>query len=70
MKIPDLSRVAFTRRLIALSVTITACVGFLQGKVSVEAFMALASVVVTFYFTKAQVNELLRNGHSETTNPD
>jgi len=65
MTFPDLTHLAFTRRLIALGVTFTSCAGFLQGKVPAEAFIALVSMIITFYFTKAQVNELLRSENKE-----
>lgn len=42
------------KTILSLAVIITTCILTFNGLVSVEAFMAIASAIITYYFTKAE----------------
>lgn len=43
------------KTILSLSVIITTCILTFKNIVSVEAFMAIASAIITYYFTKKEV---------------
>ena len=45
------------KTMLSLAVIITTCVLTCKNVVSVEAFMAIASAIVTYYFTKKEKEE-------------
>lgn len=45
------------KTILSLCVIITTCILTFNGKVSVEAFMAIASAIITYYFTKKENKE-------------
>ncbi len=45
------------KTILSLAVIITTCVLTFKQLVSVEAFMAIASAIITYYFTKAETKE-------------
>lgn len=45
------------KTLLSLLVITTTCVLTFKGVVSVEAFMAIASAIITYYFTKTEKKE-------------
>lgn len=45
------------KTMLSLAVIITTCVLTCKNVVSVEAFMAIASAIVTYYFTKSKEKE-------------
>ena len=52
-----LKKILSARFLLAVMFGVTACAGFLMKLMPVEAFMALAGSVVTFYFTRPRKPE-------------
>ncbi len=51
------SKTFSARFLMALMFSLTACIGFLKGKLADEAFMSLVGAVVTAYFLKSPTDE-------------
>lgn len=49
------------KTILSLCVIITTCVLTFKNIVSVEAFMAIASAIITYYFTKNEKNESEEN---------
>lgn len=45
------------KTILSLCVIITTCILTFKNIVSVEAFMAIASAIITYYFTKNENNE-------------
>lgn len=45
------------KTILSLCVIITTCVLTFRGVISVEAFMAIASAIITYYFTKSEKKE-------------
>ncbi len=45
------------KTILSLCVIITTCILTFNGTVSVEAFMAIASAIITYYFTKKENKE-------------
>ena len=45
------------KTILSLCVIITTCVLTFKGVISVEAFMAIASAIITYYFTKKESEE-------------
>ena len=45
------------KTILSLCVIITTCILTFKNIVSVEAFMAIASAIITYYFTKKEKNE-------------
>lgn len=45
------------KTILSLAVIFTVCRLTFNGTVSVEAFMAIASAIITYYFTKKENNE-------------
>ena len=45
------------KTILSLCVIITTCILTFNGTVSVEAFMAIASAIITYYFTKKEKEE-------------
>lgn len=45
------------KTILSLCVIITTCILTFKNIVSVEAFMAIASAIITYYFTKSENNE-------------
>lgn len=42
------------KTILSLSVIFTTCVLTFKGTISVESFMAIASAIITYYFTKKE----------------
>ena len=51
-----LAKTFSARWLMAIMFSVTACVGFLLGRVPTDAFIPILGVVVTFYFSKSPVD--------------
>jgi hypothetical protein len=45
------------KTILSLAVIITTCILTFKGIISVEAFMAIASAIITYYFTKKEGEE-------------
>lgn len=45
------------KTILSLCVIITTCILTFKGVVSVEAFMAIASSIITYYFTKKEATQ-------------
>lgn len=45
------------KTILSLCVIITTCILTFRGIISVEAFMAIAGSIITYYFTKKENNE-------------
>ena len=45
------------KTILSLCVIITTCILTFKGIISVEAFMAIASAIITYYFTKSEKEE-------------
>ena len=45
------------KTILSLAVIITTCILTLKGVISVESFMAIASAIITYYFTKKEDKE-------------
>lgn len=45
------------KTILSLCVIITTCVLTFKGIISVEAFMAIASAIITYYFTRTEKKE-------------
>ena len=45
------------KTILSLCIIITTCVLTFKGVISVEAFMAIASAIITYYFTKNEKKE-------------
>lgn len=45
------------KTILSLAVIITVCILTFKNMVSVEAFMAIASAIITYYFTKKEKEE-------------
>lgn len=45
------------KTILSLTVIITTCVLTFRNVISVEAFMAIASAIITYYFTKSEKEE-------------
>jgi len=50
----NLANLFKVKTLITLLILIAATVGFLRGMVAVELYMTMATMIVTFYFTKKE----------------
>lgn len=53
----NLANLFKVKTLITLLILIAATVGFLRGMVAVELYMTMATMIVTFYFTKKESGE-------------
>lgn len=42
------------KTILSISVILTTCILTFKGIISVEAFMAIASAIITYYFTKSE----------------
>ena len=51
------------KTILSLCVIITTCILTFKNVISVEAFMAIASAIITYYFTKQE--EKINNNESE-----
>ena len=45
------------KTILSLAVIITTCILTFKGVISVESFMAIASAIITYYFTKKEDKE-------------
>lgn len=52
------SKTFSARFIMAVMFSLTACIGFLKGKLPDEAFMSLVGAVVTAYFMKGSGDEI------------
>lgn len=52
------------KTILSLLVIVTTCILTFKNQVSVEAFMAIASAIITYYFTKTE-NEQTNNQEKE-----
>lgn len=52
----NLANLFKVKTIISLCVIITTCVLTFRNVISIEAFMAIASAVITYYFTKKEDN--------------
>ena len=55
--IKNLANLFKVKTILSLCVIVTTCVLTFKGLVSVEAFMAIASAIITYYFTKVDKKE-------------
>ena len=55
--INNLANLFKVKTILSLCVIVTTCVLTFKGLVSVEAFMAIASAIITYYFTKVDKKE-------------
>lgn len=55
--IKNLANLLKVKTILSLAVIITTCVLTFKNVVSVEAFMAIASSIITYYFTKKESGE-------------
>ena len=53
----NLANLFKVKTLITLLILIAATIGFLRGMVAVELYMTMATMIVTFYFTKKESGE-------------
>lgn len=53
----NLANLFKVKTILSLAVIITTCILTFKNVVSVEAFMAIASAIVTYYFTKSKDKE-------------
>ena len=53
----NLANLFKVKTLITLLILVAATVGFLRGMVAVELYMTMATMIVTFYFTKKESGE-------------
>jgi hypothetical protein len=53
----NLANLFKVKTLITLLILTAATVGFLRGMVAVELYMTMATMIVTFYFTKKESGE-------------
>ncbi len=52
--INNLADLLKVKTILSLCVIITTCILTFKGVISVEAFMAIASAIITYYFTKKE----------------
>lgn len=50
----NLANLLKVKTILSLCVIITTCILTFKGLISVEAFMAIASAIITYYFTKKE----------------
>lgn len=50
----NLANLLKVKTILSLCVIITTCILTFKGTISVEAFMAIASAIITYYFTKKE----------------
>lgn len=55
--IKNIANLFKVKTILSLCVIITTCVLTFRGIISVEAFMAIASAIITYYFTKTEKKE-------------
>lgn len=53
------------KTILSLLVIITTCILTFRNVVSVEAFMAIASAIITYYFTRKEDTEKISNNKTE-----
>ena len=54
------------KTILSLCVIITTCISTFQNTINVEAFMAIASAIITYYFTKERdINENKKKKENE-----
>lgn len=53
------------KTILSLLVIITTCILTFRNVVSVEAFMAIASAIITYYFTRKEDTEEISNNKTE-----
>ena len=61
----NLANLFKVKTILSLCVIITTCILTFKGIVSVEAFMAIASAIITYYFTKVDVKEEMEDMKNE-----
>ena len=57
----NLANLFKVKTILSLAVIITTCVLTFKNVVSVEAFMAIASAIITYYFTRKNESEEMKN---------
>lgn len=55
--IKNIANLFKVKTILSLAVIITTCILTFKGVVSVEAFMAIAGSIITYYFTKKEKEE-------------
>lgn len=55
--IKNIANLFKVKTILSLAVIITTCILTFKGVVSVEAFMAIAGSIITYYFTKKESEE-------------
>lgn len=55
--IKNLANLLKVKTILSLAVIITTCILTFRNVISVEAFMAIASSIITYYFTKKESGE-------------
>ncbi len=53
----NLANLLKVKTILSLAVIITTCILTFKGVISVESFMAIASAIITYYFTKKEDKE-------------
>ena len=53
----NIANLFIVKTILSLAVIITTCILTFKGIISVEAFMAIASAIITYYFTKKEGEE-------------
>lgn len=53
----NLANLLKVKTILSLAVIFTTCVLTFKGTISIEAFMAIASAIITYYFTKKETEE-------------
>ena len=53
----NIAKLFKVKTILSISVILTTCILTFKGTISVEAFMAIASAIITYYFTKNESKE-------------
>lgn len=59
--IKNIANLFKVKTILSLCVIVTTCVLTFKGVISVEAFMAIASAIITYYFTRTEKKEEQNN---------
>lgn len=57
------------KTILSLCVIVTTCILTFKNIISVEAFMAIASAIITYYFTKTENKEREEQNHEKQNEP-
>lgn len=55
--IKNIANLFKVKTILSLSVILTTCILTFKGQISVESFMAIASAIITYYFTKKEKSD-------------